>query len=1025
MKHFTGERRRARELAVQVLFHLEFSDDDPSEAFRLICENFEVAESITDFSRALVRGVCDKKTTLDRFIRRSSKHWRLERMTRLDRSILRLATYEVMFLEDIPPKVSLDEAVEIGKKFGGEDSGRYINGVLDNIYNTLDTETDAETETDSGAAISTEPKEPESIGKDNMKYNPLELEPRWQTHWEEKGIFKAEEDPLKEKYYLLEMFPYPSGKIHIGHVRNYTIGDVVARYKRMCGKNVLHPMGWDAFGMPAENAAIENNTHPARWTYDNINAMKIQLKRMGFSYDWDRELATCDPEYYRWEQLVFLEMYEKGLAYRKKTHVNWCEKCQTVLANEQVEEGCCWRHPELEVSIKEMNSWFLKITDYADDMLEYCEKLPGWPDRVMSMQKNWIGKSHGAAIRFPMVGSGETIEVFTTRQDTLFGATFMCLAPEHPMVKEIVKGLPQEKEVLDFVNRTLKMDSFMRTADFTAKEGVFTGRHCLNPVTLEEIPIFVANFVLFDYGTGAIMAVPTHDQRDFEFARKYGLKLRVVIKPEDSDLDEAQMTQAYVEQGILVNSGPFDGQRNLEALDSIADYLENKGIGHKTVNFRIRDWGISRQRYWGTPIPMIHCEKCGIVPVSKKDLPVVLPLDLELRPNGGSPLPFEPSFTETTCPKCNGKARRETDTMDTFVESSWYFNRYACPDYREGPLDAKRVDYWLPVDQYIGGIEHAILHLLYSRFYTRVLKDLGHIKIKEPFTHLLTQGMVCKATQECPEHGYLYPKEVVEGRCSRCGAEVTDGNIVKMSKSKKNVVDPQELIDRYGADTVRIFCLFASPPDKDLEWSEQGVDGSYRFLQRVWRLVVGHLEELEKVKAYDGRGELTEPVKSVHRKTHETIKKVTSDIENRFHFNTAISAVMELVNETNQFLNTDGEKDAIDWSVVREAIETTIFLLSPLVPHITDELWQMMGHKNFLLNVSWPTYSEDALRTEKKLIILQVNGKVRNRIEVSASSSDKEIEVLALADEKIQRHVKGKSIKRVIVVQKKLVTVVV
>ena len=1025
MTHFTGERRRARELAVQVLFHLEFSDDDPSEAFRLICENFEVAESITDFSRALVRGVCDKKTTLDRFIRRSSKHWRLERMTRLDRSILRLATYEVMFLEDIPPKVSLDEAVEIGKKFGGEDSGRYINGVLDNIYNTLDTETDAETETDSGAAISTEPKEPESIGKDNMKYNPLELEPRWQTHWEEKGIFKAEEDPLKEKYYLLEMFPYPSGEIHIGHVRNYTIGDVVARYKRMCGKNVLHPMGWDAFGMPAENAAIENNTHPARWTYDNIDAMKIQLKRMGFSYDWDRELATCDPEYYRWEQLVFLEMYEKGLAYRKKTHVNWCEKCQTVLANEQVEEGCCWRHPELEVSIKEMNSWFLKITDYADDMLEYCEKLPGWPDRVMSMQKNWIGKSHGAAIRFPMVGSGETIEVFTTRQDTLFGATFMCLAPEHPMVKEIVKGLPQEKEVLDFVNRTLKMDSFMRTADFTAKEGVFTGRHCLNPVTLEEIPIFVANFVLFDYGTGAIMAVPTHDQRDFEFARKYGLKLRVVIKPEDSDLDEAQMTQAYVEQGILVNSGPFDGQRNLEALDSIADYLENKGIGHKTVNFRIRDWGISRQRYWGTPIPMIHCEKCGIVPVSKKDLPVVLPLDLELRPNGGSPLPFEPSFTETTCPKCNGKARRETDTMDTFVESSWYFNRYACPDYREGPLDAERVDYWLPVDQYIGGIEHAILHLLYSRFYTRVLKDLGHIKVKEPFTHLLTQGMVCKATQECPEHGYLYPKEVVEGKCSRCGAQVVDGNIVKMSKSKKNVVDPQELIDRYGADTVRIFCLFASPPDKDLEWSEQGVDGSYRFLQRVWRLVVGHLEELEKVKAYDGGGELTEPVKSVHRKTHETIKKVTSDIENRFHFNTAISAVMELVNETNQFLNTDGEKDAIDWSVVREAIETTIFLLSPLVPHITDELWQMMGHKNFLLNVSWPTYSEDALRTEKKLIILQVNGKVRNRIEVSASSSDKEIEALALADEKIQRHVKGKSIKRVIVVQKKLVNVVV
>ncbi len=1024
MKHFTGERRKARELAVQVLFHLEYNDDDPLEALRLVSENFEVAESLTDFSRELVEGVCDRKANLDRIISRSSKHWRLERMTRLDRSILRLATYEMMFMKDIPPRVSLDEAVEIGKRFGGEDSGRYINGVLDNIYNTLDAQGN-EDQLLHPKDKSNDETELESIGRTDMKYNPLELEPRWQRHWEQKGIFKATEDPSKEKYYLLEMFPYPSGKIHIGHVRNYTIGDVVARYKKMCGKNVLHPMGWDAFGMPAENAAIENNTHPARWTYDNIDAMKIQLKRMGFSYDWDRELATCDPEYYRWEQLVFIEMYERGLAYRKKTHVNWCEKCQTVLANEQVEDGCCWRHPEQEVAIKEMNSWFLKITDYADDMLEYCEKLPGWPDRVMSMQKNWIGKSHGAAIKFPMVGSADAIEVFTTRQDTVYGATFMCLAPEHPMVKDIIKGLPQEKEVLEFVDRTLKMDSFMRTADFTAKEGVFTGRHCLNPLTREEIPIFVANFVLFDYGTGAIMAVPTHDQRDFEFAKKYGLKLRVVIKPEDSDLDEERMTEAYVDLGILVNSGPFDGQRNLEALDSIADYLEAQGIGHKTVNYRIRDWGISRQRYWGAPIPMIHCDECGIVPVDKGDLPVVLPLDLDMRPNGGSPLPFEPSFIETICPKCNGKARRETDTMDTFVESSWYFDRYACPDYQDGPLDATRVDYWMPVDQYIGGIEHAILHLLYSRFYTRVLKDLGHIKIKEPFTNLLTQGMVCKATQTCPEHGYLYPKEVVDGQCTRCGMDVTDGNIVKMSKSKKNVVDPQELIDRYGADTVRMFCLFASPPDKDLEWSEQGVEGSHRFLQRVWRLVFDNMEELKEVKAYNGKAELEEPLKSVHRKTHETIKKVTSDIENRFHFNTAISAVMELVNETNQFLNTNGKMTAAAWSVVRKSIETTILLLSPVVPHIADELWQMMGHDGCLLNVPWTAYDEDALKTEKKLIILQVNGKVRSRIEVAASSSEKEMETLALADEKVQRHVKGKTIKRIIVVQNKLVNVVV
>ncbi len=501
MKHFTGERRRARELAVQVLFHLEYSDDEPLEAFRLVSENFEVAEALTAFSKQLVQGVCEKRPHLDRVISVSSKHWRLERMARLDRTILRLATYEMMFLKDIPPRVSLDEAVEIGKKFGSEDSSRYINGVLDNIFNSLAASSHGEASSGTQNHFS-EQTELEEIGKGDMKYNPLELEPRWQAHWEKEGIFKATEDPSKEKYYLLEMFPYPSGKIHIGHVRNYTIGDVVARYKKMCGKNVLHPMGWDAFGMPAENAAIENNTHPARWTYDNIDAMKAQLKRMGFSYDWDRELATCDPDYYRWEQLVFIEMYEKGLAYRKKTHVNWCEKCQTVLANEQVEDGCCWRHPEQEVTIKEMNSWFLKITDYADDILEYCEKLPGWPDRVMSMQKNWIGKSHGAAIKFPMVGAGDAIEVFTTRQDTLYGATFMCLAPEHPMVKDIISGLPEEKEVLDFVDRTLKMDSFMRTADFTAKEGVFTGRYCLNPLTREEIPIFVANFVLFDYGTG-------------------------------------------------------------------------------------------------------------------------------------------------------------------------------------------------------------------------------------------------------------------------------------------------------------------------------------------------------------------------------------------------------------------------------------------------------------------------------------------------------------------------------------------
>ncbi|MBW2117741.1 MAG: leucine--tRNA ligase [Deltaproteobacteria bacterium] len=858
-----------------------------------------------------------------------------------------------------------------------------------------------------------------------MKYDPQKLESKWQAFWEKKNLFKVFEDPSKEKYYLMEMFPYPSGNIHMGHVRNYTIGDVVARYKKMCGKNVLHPMGWDAFGMPAENAAIENNTHPAKWTYDNISGMKAQLKRMGFSYDWDREFATCDPEYYRWEQLVFLKMYEKGLAYKKRTHVNWCEKCQTVLANEQVENGCCWRHTDQEVSIKEMDSWFLKITDYGEDILDYCDRLPGWPERVLTMQRNWIGKSHGAIIRFPLKDSDEVIEVFTTRQDTVFGATFLCFAPEHPMVREIIKGLPEEGDVLDFTERTLKMDSYMRTADFTTKEGVFAGRYCLNPVTGEKIPIFVANFVLPDYGTGAIMAVPTHDQRDFEFAKKYDLSLRVVIKPPDQDLSEETMTEAFVDQGILVNSGPFDGQRNLEALDSIAEYLESKGMGYKTVNYRLKDWGISRQRYWGAPIPVIYCEKCGTVPVPEEDLPVILPLDLDMRPNGGSPLPFSPSFFETICPKCKGKARRETDTMDTFVESSWYFDRYTCPDYAKGPFDEERVNYWMPVDQYIGGIEHAILHLLYSRFYTRVLRDFGYLKVKEPFTNLLTQGMVCKETQECPEHGYLYPKEVKEGCCVHCGTKANTGNTVKMSKSKKNVVDPQPLIDEYGADTVRMFCLFASPPEKDLEWSDRGVDGSYRFLNRIWRLVTDHIDEITKVPGYEGKDSLPDRLKAVHRKTHQTIKKVTGDIENRFHFNTGISAVMELVNEVTQFLNSQEKKDDTAWSVIREAIENSVILLSPVVPHITEEMWEMLGHDEPLITVPWPGYREEALEVENRLVILQVNGKVRSRIEVPASYSEDEIEAEALADERIKRFIDGKPVRKVIVVQKKLVNVVV
>jgi leucyl-tRNA synthetase len=857
------------------------------------------------------------------------------------------------------------------------------------------------------------------------KYDPQKTEIKWQSFWEKNDYFKVTEDKGKKKYYLLEMYPYPSGKIHMGHVRNYAIGDVVARYKRMSGFNVLHPMGWDAFGMPAENAAIENNTHPAKWTYDNIDYMRGQLQRMGFSYDWNRELATCRPEYYRWEQLVFVEMFKKGLAYKKKTYVNWCDLCQTVLANEQVVDGCCWRHPDQEVTLKEMDSWFFKITDYTKELLEYCNKLPGWPEKVLTMQRNWIGESHGAILRFPVVDSDHVIEVFTTRQDTIFGATFLCFAPEHPLIKELTKGMPQEKEVKEFIDKTLKVDMFIRTADFTTKEGIFTGRYCLNPATGEEIPIYVANFVLYEYGTGAIMAVPTHDQRDFEFAKKYNLSLRVVIKPKDADLSEEGMAEAYVDEGVLVNSGPFNGMPNMEALDAIIEYLESKGMGYKTINYRLKDWGVSRQRYWGAPIPIIYCSRCGAVPVPEDQLPVVLPLDLDLKEGGKSPLPYETSFYKTKCPQCGQKAKRETDTMDTFVESSWYFDRFASPRHVNSIFDKEKVAYWMPVDQYIGGIEHAILHLLYSRFYTKVLRDMAYLTIDEPFTNLLTQGMVCKETFKCQEHGYLFPEEVEEGRCTYCGKEAQIGGSVKMSKSTKNVIDPQKLVDRYGADTVRMFCLFASPPERDLEWSDEGVEGAWRFLNRVWRLVVENSQTLSNAQPYDAIQSLSPDLQNIHRKKHQTIKKVTEDIEDRFHFNTAISAVMELFNMVHQFISNGKEISELAFSVIKEAVDTMVILLHPVVPHITEELWRTLGHSDSLAIVSWPQYREEALKKETCLVVIQVNGKLRSRIEIPVSLTEKEIQDLTLKDTRVQHFIGKKEIKKIIVVQKRLVNIVV
>ncbi len=863
----------------------------------------------------------------------------------------------------------------------------------------------------------------------DQRYNPQEIEEKWQKVWQSQNLFKVGEDPGKKKYYLLEMFPYPSGKIHMGHVRNYSIGDVVARYKRMRGFNVLHPMGWDAFGMPAENAAIEHGAHPAQWTYDNIASMRNQLKRMGFSYDWDREIATCDVSYYKWEQLFFIRMYERGLAYKRKSSVNWCEICKTVLANEQVmSDGTCWRGhaDDPGVTQKELEQWFFKITDYAEDLLDWIDKLPGWPERVLTMQRNWIGKSIGAEIHFPLEHSNEAIRVFTTRQDTVFGATFMSLAPEHPLALSLSKGTPQEEAVKSFVEKTKRQDWRKRTAEAAEKEGVFTGAYCLNPMTKARMPIFVANFVLMEYGTGAVMAVPTHDQRDFEFAKKYGLPLIVVVQPPDRTLREQTMTEAYEGEGVLVNSGQFNGVDSLKARETIAQYLEEKEQGGKRVSYRLKDWGISRQRYWGAPIPIIYCDRCGVVPVPEKDLPVVLPLNVEVTGMGESPLSKLKEFVETKCPKCGGPGRRETDTMDTFVESSWYFDRFSCPDYREGALDKKRVDYWMPVDQYIGGIEHAILHLLYSRFFTRVLKEMGLVSIKEPFTNLLTQGMVCKEIYECARDGYLYPDEVESLgeslRCRKCGGPVPGGRLEKMSKSKKNVVDPEYLIEKYGADTARVFCLFASPPEKDLDWNDQGVEGSARFLNRVWRLMVDQHQNLQNVNALPFGTVLDGSLLALRQKTHKTIKKVTEDIE-RFHFNTAISAVMELVNEI-YVSEVKDETDETSRKVMGEAIQTVVLLLSPFVPHFAEELWSALGKKEFVLKTPWPDYDPAAVVEEEVLIVVQINGKLRDRVTVPASYGEEEVKATVLKSEKIQKLLEGKKVKKAILVPKKLVNLV-
>ncbi|MBO8126166.1 MAG: leucine--tRNA ligase [Firmicutes bacterium] len=824
----------------------------------------------------------------------------------------------------------------------------------------------------------------------HQKYAFKAVEEKWQQIWEKVKAFKVTEDPEKPKFYCLEMFPYPSGKLHMGHVRNYSIGDVLARFYRMNGYQVLHPMGWDAFGLPAENAAIKNNIPPAKWTWDNIANMREQLKRMGISYDWDREVASCHPNYYKWTQWFFLQFFKKGLAYKKASHVNWCPSCATVLANEQVVGGHCERC-DTKVEKRSLEQWFFRITEYADRLLANLPKLTGWPERVKVMQENWIGRSKGAGLVFKSE-DGHELRVFTTRPDTVFGVTYMVIAPEHPLVEELIKDKPQAEEVREFVKRVTAQDDITRTAADTEKEGIFTGAYAINPFNGEKVPIWVANYVLLGYGTGIVMGVPAHDQRDFEFARKYGLPVKVVVAPPGETLRGEDLEEAFPADGVLVNSGEFNGLSTKEAIAAVTKKAEELGIGQAEVNYRLRDWLISRQRYWGAPIPVVYCDKCGIVPVPEEDLPVLLPEDVRFKPSGQSPLAELEEWVQTTCPSCGGPARRETDTMDTFVCSSWYFMRYTDPKNSEKPFDREKVDYWLPVDQYIGGIEHAILHLMYARFFTMVCHDLGLVGVEEPFTNLLTQGMVTK-----------------------------DG--FKMSKSKGNVVDPGYIIDSYGADTARLFILFAAPPEKDLEWSDQGVEGCFRFLNRVWRLAY---DVDTRVRPYwDGTApsNLSNDAKELRRKTHETIKRVTEDIKERFNFNTAISALMELVNSLGKYVAEADPKEA--GPVVKEAMEALLLCLAPFAPHISEEIWSELGFEGSVHDRSWPEYDPAALVQDEVEIVIQINGKVRERLVVPKGASKEELEKAAFAANKVQELTNGKQVRKVIVVPDKLVNIVV
>jgi len=833
------------------------------------------------------------------------------------------------------------------------------------------------------------------------RYNPQSVETKWFERWQlDPSLYAAESVSSKPKYYVLEMLPYPSGVLHMGHVRNYAIGDALARYMWMNGYNVLHPMGWDSFGLPAENAAIQNNTPPREWTLRNIANMKAQMKRLGFAYDWAREVTTCLPEYYRWNQWFFTKMFERGLAYRKKSRVNWCPKCATVLANEQVVDGCCWRHETTPVEQRDLEQWFLRITNYSEELLRDLDKLSGWPDKVATMQRNWIGRSEGALVDFALDGptgaTGAKISVFTTRVDTIFGATSVQLAPEHPLVADFIandSGLRAQIDQLISEQRKAK-----EVGDIGAieKHGINTGRFAINPYNGAKVPIWVANYIVMDYGTGAIMSVPAHDERDHEFATKYGLTIRQVIQPrtggevpEEFDVQKAPFT---THDGVLINSGPFDGLTCDEAIRKMAEYAAEKGFGKPTVTYRLKDWGISRQRYWGTPIPMLYCEKDGIVPVPEQDLPVILPDKVDITLTGGSPLGRVPEFVNTTCPKCGGPARRETDTMDTFVDSSWYFYRYTDAHNDKVPFDSKTVGYWFPIDQYIGGVEHAILHLIYSRFWTKVMRDMGLIANDEPVQRLFTQGMVIK-----------------------------DG--AKMSKSLGNIVSPDEMVARYGADAARLYSLFAAPPDRDLDWQDTGIEGIQRFLGRVYRLVMRNLDDGgAAAQQTDGQRSLSAETRKTQRKLHQTIKRVTDDFRGRWHFNTSIAAIMELVNEL--YLVEDRLK-TMPSQVVRNVQRNLVLLIAPFAPYLAHELWEMLGEKGSLLRAEWPKYDADLAKEEEIEIPVQVNGKLRGVVLVPADSDEALVRERALADPKVKTAIAGKQIVKVIYVPGRLLNVLV